>query len=68
VETVEKPERLVRRLFQAAVEIIKEMDAEGHLIRFPSAAAGSTSAPRSLAFCGNAAKALDRFCTLKFVR
>jgi hypothetical protein len=32
---VGKPERFRRRLFQAAVEIIKEKIAEGHLLRFP---------------------------------
>jgi hypothetical protein len=40
---VEKPERFLRRLFQAPVEIIKKKDAEGLLVRFPSGAAVSTA-------------------------
>ena len=35
VVTVEKPERFLRRLFQAAVEITKKKIAEGFLCRFP---------------------------------
>jgi hypothetical protein len=35
VVTVKKLERFLQMLFQAAGEIIKEIDAEGHRFRFP---------------------------------
>jgi hypothetical protein len=42
---VKKPERFVRRLFQAAVVIHQEEVAEGHLCRISTAAAVSTGLP-----------------------
>jgi hypothetical protein len=45
VATVKKPERLLRRLFQAAVEIHQENIAEGHRFGFPWAAPVSTGFP-----------------------
>ena len=35
VVTVEKPERFVRRLFQAAVEIVEKKSPKADLRRFP---------------------------------
>ena len=42
---MKKPERIVRRLFQAAVEIHQEEVAVGHLFEISSAAAVSTGLP-----------------------
>jgi len=42
VGTVKKPERFVRRLFQAACGNHQKEGAEGHFCRFPQPAAVST--------------------------
>jgi hypothetical protein len=50
VVTVKKPKRLLRRLFQAAVGIIKENIAEGHLNRFPQRGRFHRTSPSSFCF------------------